>query len=120
MSKQDTLTCVVCPIGCRLNIEVKEDGSISVSGNACKRGLNYGVKEYTTPESTLTTTVKLLGGKYSRLPVRSRSAIPKDKIFDCMRTLRNISVKAPVSSGDVIVPSICDTGVDIIATRSMD
>lgn len=120
MSKRDVLTCVVCPIGCRLDIDAEEDGSISVSGNGCKRGFEYGIKEYTRPERTLTTTVALEGGRYVRLPVRSSKAIPKDKIFECMDVLKKLSVKAPISSGDVVVRSICDTGVDIVATRSME
>ena len=120
MSRKNVLTCVVCPMGCRLNIEAGEDGEISVSGNSCRHGLKYGVKEYTNPERTITTTVPLEGGKYPRLPVRSARPIPKDKIFDCMRVLQKLKVKAPVDKGDIIVRSICDTGVDIVASRSVE
>lgn len=53
------------------------------------------------------------------LSVKTASDIPKDKIFDCMEALRNITVQAPVSIGDVILKNVCQTGVDVIATKDI-
>ena len=47
------------------------------------------------------------------------SAVPKEKIAAIMQVLGDVSVTAPVSAGDVIVPDVLGTGADIIATRSV-
>jgi len=115
------IICIICPLGCRLTVE-KDDKTVSgyrVSGNQCKRGEAYGIKEMTNPTRVLTTTVKIKGALYSRLPVRTKGEIPKDKIFPCMKIINKIEISAPVSQGDVIVKDILDTGVDIIASRSI-
>ena len=41
-----------------------------------------------------------------------------DKIFDVMVALKGVRATAPVHIGDVILPDVCHTGVDIIATRN--
>lgn len=33
-----TLTCISCPMGCPLTIEMDGDEIISITGNTCKRG----------------------------------------------------------------------------------
>lgn len=63
MSAVDTLiktelTCIVCPMGCHLNVEQSEEG-FKVEGNTCKRGEKYAVQELTNPTRVITTTVKL-------------------------------------------------------------
>ena len=51
--------------------------------------------------------------------VKTREDIPKGKIFDCVRALKDVTVKAPVHIGDVIVPDIAGTGVDMVATKQV-
>ena len=41
------------------------------------------------------------------------------KIFDVMKELNYVVVKAPVHREDVIVPDICGTGVDLVATKDL-
>jgi CxxC motif-containing protein len=67
----------------------------------------------------ITTTVKIEGSKLKRLPVVSRVAIKKEMIFDMINELEKIVVNAPVSVNDVIVSNILDSGIDIIASRSI-
>ena len=45
--------------------------------------------------------------------------IPKGKIFDCVETLRDVCVEAPVQIGDVILENAAGTGVDIVATGNV-
>lgn len=115
------IICIICPIGCRLTVErdAKTPSGFSVSGNQCRRGEAYGIKEMTNPTRVLTTTVKITGALYTRLPVRTNSEIPKDKIFPCMKIINKTEVRAPVALGDVIVKNILGTGVDIVASRSI-
>ena len=57
------------------------------------------------------------GGKVARVSVKTKEDIPKEKIFQCVKALKGVTVKAPVHIGDVIVANVADTGVDIVATR---
>ena len=68
------------------------------------------------PVRSLTTTVRVSNG--APLPVRSREPLPKGMIFRCMEVLKSVTVTAPVARGTVIVPDICGTGIDIIASTS--
>ena len=43
-----------------------------------------------------------------------------NKIFECIKCLKGVSVRAPVHIGDVIVPNAADTGVDIVATKDVE
>ena len=115
--EQREMVCIVCPMGCRLKVTM-QDGQVSVSGNTCKRGAAYAEAEILHPERMLTTTVTV-DGRRRMLAVRTRSAIPKDKIFDAMHVLYGAHAAAPVRIGDVIVPDICGTGVDVIASENL-
>lgn len=115
------LTCISCPLGCALKVETDGQGQVlSVSGNTCKRGEAYGKKEVTAPTRTVTSTVRLVGGRAPVLPVRTRTDIPKDKIFECMEAIRSATAQAPVAIGDVILADIAGTGVDLVATRAVE
>lgn len=115
------ITCIACPIGCRLLVErdqSKESG-YSVSGNQCKRGEVYGIKERTNPTRIITSTVKIINVLLPRLPIKTDGSIPKDKIFDCMTEINKVVVEAPISVRDIIISDVLGTGVNIIATRDM-
>ena len=124
MSTVDTLiktelTCIVCPMGCHLNVEQSEEG-FKVEGNTCKRGEKYAVQELTNPTRVITTTVKLENSYLQLLPVKTEDPIPKGMIFDIMEALDKVKVNAPVKVGDVIVENILDTGVNVISAKTMD
>ena len=40
--------------------------------------------------------------------------------MDCMEIIRSTAVKAPVERYAVIIPDICGTGVDIVATKNVE
>ena len=110
--------CIVCPNSCRLTV-TETAGRLAVSGNECLRGEKHGIHEYREPTRMLSTTVAIAGGTLPRLPVISREEVPKALLDKCLRTLYKIKVKAPLRCGDVIVKNICNTGVDVVASRSM-
>ena len=112
------VTCIVCPVGCRMTI-TEENGEYTFEGNACKRGEKYGMEEITNPKRVVTTTVKLEGSYLPLLPVKTQEPIPKGMIMDIMKELDQVTIKAPVSVGDIIVENILDTGVDIVSTKDM-
>lgn len=114
------LTCIGCPMGCAVTVEMDEDGQITgVTGNTCKRGEDYARKEVTNPTRIVTSTVKVEGGAAEMVSVKTKTDIPKGKIFACVESLRGICVKAPVHIGDVIVSDIAGTGADIVATKEV-
>ena len=114
------LTCINCPMGCPLTIEMEGEQVIRVSGNTCKRGEIYARKEVTNPTRIVTTTVKVLNGTSDTVSVKTKEDIPKEKIFDCVKALKNVQVEAPVHIGDVIADNIAETGVDIVATGTVE
>ena len=113
------LTCIQCPLGCPLTVTVDGD-TVTVTGNTCPRGAVYGEKEVTHPTRTVTSTVVVEGGEMARVSVKTAGDIPKEKIFDVMAEIRGTKLTAPVTIGDVIIKNAADTGVDIIATKSVD
>lgn len=113
-------TCIGCPMGCALLVELDSNNNITVTGHTCKIGEDYGVKEFTNPTRVITTSVKVIGGNYSQVSVKTEKDIPKEKIFDCLKALKGVEVKAPVKIGDVIYSNIENTGVNIIATRNIE
>ena len=107
------LICIMCPNGCLLKI----DGEI-VTGNKCKRGIEFALNEIKSPKRTLTTTVRTAFDYCPVLPVKLSSSIPKNKIFDCLREIDKIIVTTKVSRGDVILKNIAGLDVDLIATSN--
>lgn len=116
MEKRE-LICIGCPMGCPLVVELEGSDIVSVKGHTCKRGEVYARKEVTNPTRIVTSTVKVEGGKVDMVSVKTRDDIPKGKIFECVKALKGVTVKAPIHIGDVIVANVADTGVDIVATK---
>lgn len=113
------LTCISCPIGCHLQVDMEEGKVVKVTGNACKRGQIYGEKECTNPTRIVTSSVRVIGGKLDVVSVKTAGDIPKGKIFDCVEALKGVEVKAPVKIGDIILEDAAGTGVNIIATKNI-
>ena len=85
------LICIGCPLGCPLT--VKMDGeNIEVSGNTCKRGDDYARKEVLSPTRIVTSTVHVTGGAIEMVSVKTKTDIPKDKIFAIMDEIRRTTV----------------------------
>lgn len=114
------LTCILCPLSCQLELLVEAGEVQSVFGNTCQQGVTYAQKEYSCPTRMLTATIALEGGKVNRIPVRTQEEIPKSSIKECMAILRQLHTVAPVTRGEVIIADLNGTGVDLIASRSMD
>lgn len=114
------LTCIGCPLGCTLTAQPNESGSYEISGYTCKRGLEYAKKELTCPERTVTSTVRVSGGKANVVSVRTERDVPKEAIFRVMEAVNAIVAPAPIAIGDVICPDIAGTGVALTATKAVD
>jgi len=108
------LVCINCPKGCELEVAVDGD-KVTVTGQGCPRGEEYGRAEVTNPTRMVTGLVKVAGSRRP-LPVKTRTAVPKGRISDITNLLANTTVIAPKRIGDIIIPDVCGTGVDVVAT----
>ena len=118
--EQRVITCIGCPLGCLVTVELENGEIVSVTGNTCVRGDSYARKEVTSPTRIVTSTVKVVGGNAPTVSVKTQSDIPKDKIFDCVKALKEVEVAAPVAIGDVVLKNVVGTGVDIVATKGVE
>jgi CxxC motif-containing protein len=119
MSDKRSLVCIVCPMGCQMEVQQNGDKMGSVSGCKCKRGQNYAMAECINPVRTLTSTVTVLNGQLPVVPVKSDKPIPKQLLFDCIKEISQCSLQAPVNIGDIVIGNVLDTGINIVATSSI-
>ena len=112
------MTCIVCPMGCQLHVELDGDKVVSVSGNTCPRGKQYAIDECTHPMCTITSTARTENGEV--IPVKTNRTIPKELMFECMKEINRAAVKLPARVGDVVIENVLGTGADVIVTANMD
>lgn len=112
------LICIMCPIGCRLTV-IKDNDSFKILNNQCKRGEKYAIKESTAPTRVITSTVKIKNAVHVRLPVKTSEAISKELIFEVMKIINSIEVASPIKLGEAVAKNVLESGVDIVATRTM-
>ena len=113
------LTCIGCPIGCSLNVEMIGSDVINVTGYSCKKGKEYAQKEVTNPTRILTSVVRVNGGDMPVVSIKTENDVPKYKIEECIKALKNVEVDAPIKIGDVLLQNVAETGVNIVATRNI-
>lgn len=105
--------CIVCPVGC--HIEVDESGNIT--GNKCKRGLDYVKTELTAPKRIITTTARTTFKDMPRVSVKTDKPAPKELIYDIMNEINSVVIDKPMKIGDVLIENILNTGVNIVLTK---
>lgn len=114
------LTCITCPRGCHITYDLENGKAINIQGNSCPRGKIFCEKEVVNPERMITSTVRIHGAIYNQLPIITSAPVSKDKIFDVVDEIKKVEVNAPIHVNDVIISNVLNTGVDILAARSMD
>lgn len=118
--------CTTCPSECLLTVEIERDvnGNVarvrSVTGNSCPRGDKFAHQELTYPMRVLTTTVAVSGGDEALLPVRTAEAIPLALHAQAMALIRGLVVNAPIRMGDVVLPNLLDTNINLVASMDID
>ena len=115
-----TYLCIQCPIGCRLEVDAVDDDVLEVRGASCTHGERYARQEHADPRRWISTTVRATGGTVPRLPVRSSQPVPKARILEVARALRQVELCPPIARGEIIVEDILGLGVDIVSARTLD
>ncbi|MBM7556129.1 DUF1667 domain-containing protein [Halanaerobacter jeridensis] len=120
MSETVEITCISCPMGCDVELEVNEDDDIvDIDGNSCQAGIEYVKNEYRNPTRILPTTARVKGGVLPLVPVKTDEPMPKGLLDEAMEEIAKVELEAPVELGDVVIENILDTGVNIVATRDL-
>ena len=113
---KQSITCISCPFGCRMQVDVVDGQVQAVTGNNCGRGRIYAQQECIAPKRMLTAVVAVQGRSLP-VSVKTQSPIPKEKIMACMHALRQLHLTAPITAGQILIDNVADTGISIIATK---
>lgn len=127
------MTCVVCPMSCRLVVDRTGEDEISVSGNRCPRGAAYAREELLSPKRVVTATCRARGDArhlpddaigvsepVRRIPCRTSSAFPKELVNKLLSEIYDLEVALPVRRGQILIGNALETGIDVIATRTIE
>jgi CxxC motif-containing protein len=112
------ITCISCPVGCRINVDVL-NGEHIFSGNKCVDGTLFAETELAAPLHTMTIMVRTAFPDIPFLSVRTNREVPKEKVNKAIRLLSKITVKERKRIGETIIRNILGTNCDIIAASDM-
>ena len=113
------MICIVCPVGCHLQVTVDND-EVKVSGNRCPRGEEYAREEVLAPKRVVTATCRLKSEQHPRLPVKTDAPLPFEHINELLDRVYELSLPTPVKTGDILIEDFRGTGVNLVASRSID
>ncbi|MDA3810511.1 MAG: DUF1667 domain-containing protein [Spirochaetaceae bacterium] len=118
------IICISCPIGCHLSVSFIENDDIQaedidITGNKCPRGLVYGREEILSPKRVVTATCAVSSVYMGRIPVKTTGPLLKYSINPLLEDLYKIRLTPPVSTGDTIIENFMNSGINVIATRSL-
>ncbi len=117
---EQQITCINCPVGCRMNVIMNEAGEVlKVEGNTCPRGEKYARQECTLPLRMITAVIPAENSPVP-LSVKTAAPVPKRLIPEVMAAVKEIRAAPPVHIGQVLLSDVCGTGVDIVATRGLE
>ena len=114
----EQLTCILCPEGCDLEVERAGNG-LEVRGNQCDKGIGFSDEEILHPKRNLATSVPLRGTAAQMISVRLSGPVPRDMISPILAEIAGLRPEPPVRRGQVLIPNVLGTGVDVIATRTV-
>lgn len=111
------LTCIECPKGCSLRVDIENCRVVKAEGEKCPKGKDYALSEIENPRRVLTSTVVAQGLGLKMVPVRTDRPIPKSKLIEAMDEIKRLRLHKPVRTGDAIVINFLGLEVNLIATR---
>lgn len=111
------LTCIECPVGCSLSVDVENCRVVEVQGNKCPKGQAYAVSEIENPTRVLTSSVPTRGLALKMVPVRTDKPIPKERLVEAMATVQRLRIRKNVRAGDILIRNFLNLNVNLISTR---
>jgi CxxC motif-containing protein len=117
---EEIIVCIGCPLGCRAALTIDHQGDVvKVIGCQCKEGRQYVFEEYRNPVRIFTTTVLTEKSSRALLPVRTNGPILKSRLKEATLALVRVKAKPLVRVGQVILPNLLNSGVDVVATDDL-
>jgi CxxC motif-containing protein len=113
------ITCIVCPIGCKILVKTDGVNFELVDGNKCKMGIDYARSEALDPRRVLTSSILVKNGEWPLVSVKTTLPIPKDKIHAVLKEIKESEVISPVKLGQILIQNVAGTKIDVIATKSV-
>lgn len=118
-SKVKEITCITCPKGCEIFVDIENNDIVDIREYGCLKGKEYAIQEIKSPVRNIATSVLVLNGEMPLVSVRLDKALSKELIFEVMKKIKEIKVTAPIYIGEVLIENICNSGVNVIATRNV-
>jgi len=115
----DRMTCVLCPVGCELEVGKDAAGELQVKGHQCDKGLPFAVEEVLHPMRNLATSVPIRGTAARMVSVRLSRPVPREMLFPILKEIAKLRPEAPVRRGQLLIADVLGTGADVIATRTV-
>ena len=113
-----------------------EDGQVfKITGNRCPRGAVYAKEEICAPKRVVTATCgfdlneqapRLQNSAWNsltaprRVPVKTSTPCPKEKITELLGDIYRLKVSLPVKAGDKLIADWQGRGIDVVAVRSLE
>jgi len=119
MNKKE-ITCIICPIGCKIIVNMNGTKIDVIDGYKCKRGIEYANSEALDPKRVLTSTILVKNGNWPLVSVKTKKPVPKEKIPSVLKEIKKMKLTAPIKSGQTLIKNVANTNIDVIATRSID
>lgn len=110
------LTCINCPNGCNLLVNIDGD-NIIISGNLCEKGKAYAICEVTNPMRIVTSIIKTDKNNY--VSCKTDRPIPKDMVLVVAREMKKVIVKEPIKIKDILIKNVCGLDANVVATKNM-
>ena len=109
-----SFTCIICPLGCVIEIEMENGKIKEVRGNKCPRGKEWAIEELLSPKRIVITVLPVEKSELPVVSVKTSQPVDVRKIPSLMKYLSELKLMAPIKIGDVVAEF---RGVKIIATR---
>jgi len=117
------LVCIVCPNGCQLVVDIEGEGKgrlvKEVTGQLCEKGPPWAEQEVINPMRTISSNILVEKGDFPLVSVRTDAPIPKERIMDVMKAIKETRIKAPVQINDRLIERPAGADCNIIATRNV-
>ncbi len=113
-------TCIMCPRGCDISVQVEGTEIGLIEGATCQKGIDYVKQELTDPRRNIATSVLVEDGELPLVSVKLDLPIPKDKILEAMQEIKKVKVQAPVSIGQILLENVLGLSCNVIATKKIE
>ena len=117
MKEETSIVCIMCPLGCRVLVNMEGGEVSSIQGYACVNGKEYAEEEILSPARTIMSVVKCTKGDFPTVSVKTSGSIPKEKIYSVRKSIADVEVEAPVEVGEKVIEDVCGLDIDVVSTR---